>query len=58
MDTLGCHHLPPTSTNHGVEPHSNITFNPDTTSALTITILALCKDIECPVKGDETVAVA
>jgi hypothetical protein len=35
MDGQGCHHLlPPTSTNHGIEPHSAILTNPYTTSTL------------------------
>ena len=27
----GCHHLPATSTNHGIELHSNMVINPGTT---------------------------
>jgi hypothetical protein len=45
LDGQGYHHLPPTSSNHAIGPHSNMTFNLDTTSALTITTLALRKDI-------------
>jgi hypothetical protein len=36
LDGQGCHHLASTSSNHGIEPHLNIAFNPDTTSALMI----------------------
>jgi hypothetical protein len=45
LDEQGCHHLPPTSSNHGIGHHSNVTFNPDTMSALMITTLASRKDI-------------
>ena len=41
----GCQHLQATSINYGIKPHSNVTFNPDTVSALMITTLALRKDI-------------
>ena len=40
----GCHHLPTTSTNRGIELHSNVVINPGTTPALTSTTLALRKD--------------
>ena len=40
-----CHHLQVTSTNCGEKQHSNVTFNLDTTSILTITALALRKVI-------------
>ena len=40
----GCHHLPAISTNRGIELHSNVVINPDTTPALTSTTLALRKD--------------
>ena len=40
----GCHHLPATSTNGGIELHSNVVINPGTTLALTSTTLALHKD--------------
>ena len=40
----GCHHLPATSTNHGIELHSNVVINPGTTPALMSTTLALRKD--------------
>ena len=40
----GCHHLPATSTNHGVESHSNVVINLGTTPTLTSTTLALRKD--------------
>src|SRR6185503_5460249 len=40
----GCHHLPATSTNHGVESHSNVVINLGTTPMLTSTTLALRKD--------------
>ena len=39
----GCHHLPATSTNRGIELHSNVVINPGTTPALTSTTLALRK---------------
>jgi hypothetical protein len=34
MDRQGRHHLPPTSTNHGVEPHPAKLINRDTTPTL------------------------
>ena len=40
----GCHHQPATSTNRGIELHSNVVINPGTTPALTSTTLALRKD--------------
>ena len=40
----GCHHLPATSTNRGVESHSNVVINLGTTPTLTSTTLALRKD--------------
>ena len=40
----GYHHLPTTSTNRGIELHSNVVINPGTTPALTSTTLALRKD--------------
>ena len=40
----GYHHLPATSTNHGVESHSNVVINLSATPTLTSTTLALCKD--------------
>ena len=40
----GCHHLSDTSTNRGIELHSNVVLNPGTTPALTSTTLALRKD--------------
>ena len=40
----GCHHLPATSTNHGIELHSNVVINLGTTPTLTSTTLALHKD--------------
>ena len=40
----GCHHLPATSTNRGIELHSNVVINPGTTPTLTSTTLALRKD--------------
>ena len=40
----GCHHLPATSTNRGIEIHSNTVINQGTTPTLTSTTLALCKD--------------
>ena len=51
----GCHHLPATSTNRGVESHSNVVINLGTTPTLTSTTLALRKDVlERPIKEDET----
>ena len=41
----GCHHLQATFTNRGEKQHLNVTFNPDTMSALMITTLALRKVI-------------
>ena len=41
----GYHHLPATSTNRGIELHSNMVINPGTMPALTSTTLALRKDI-------------
>ena len=58
----GCHHLPATSTNRGVESHSNVVINLGTTPTLTSTTLALRKDtlvypgalvLERPIKEDE-----
>ena len=40
----GCHHLPATSTNRGIELHSNVVINLGTTTTLTSTTLALRKD--------------
>ena len=40
----GCHHLPATSTNYGIELHSNVVINPGTMPVLTGTTLALRKD--------------
>ena len=40
----GCHHLPATSTNRGIELHSNVVINLGTTPTLTSTTLALRKD--------------
>ena len=40
----GCHHLPTTSTNRGIELHSNVIINLGTTPTLTSTTLALCRD--------------
>ena len=40
----GCHHLPATSTNRGIELYSNVVIIPGTTPTLTSTTLALCKD--------------
>ena len=40
----GYHHLPATSTNCGVESHSNVVINLGTTPMLTSTTLALRKD--------------
>ena len=40
----GCHHLPATSTNHGIKSHSNVVINAGTMPALTSTTLALRKD--------------
>src|SRR5688572_7442328 len=34
LDGQGCHHLPPISSSHGIEPHLATLINPDTTSAL------------------------
>jgi hypothetical protein len=31
LDRYGYHDLPPTSSNHGIVPSSNVTVNPDTT---------------------------
>jgi len=40
----GCHHLLATSTNRGIELHSNVVINLGTTPMLTSTTLALRKD--------------
>ena len=40
----GCHHLPATSTNRGIELHSNMVINPGTTPTLMSTTLALRKN--------------
>ena len=40
----GCHHQPATSTNRGIELHSNMVINPGTMPTLTSTTLALLKD--------------
>ena len=40
----GCHHLPATSTNRGIESHSNMVINLGTTPTFTSTTLALRKD--------------
>ena len=40
----GCQHLPATSTNRGIELHSNVVINLGTTPTLMITTLALRKD--------------
>ena len=40
----GCHYRPATSTNHGIESHSNVVINLGTTPTLTSTTLALRKD--------------
>ena len=40
----GCHHLPATSTNHGIELHSNVVINLGTTPTLMSTTLTLRKD--------------
>jgi len=59
----GCHHLQTTSINSGEKPHSNVTFNPDTTSVLTTTAVAFAQGypslsgalvLEHPTKGDKT----
>ena len=59
----GCHHLQATSTNRGIELHSNVVINPGTTPALTSTTLALRKVtllypgplvLKRPIKEDET----
>ena len=59
----GCHHLQTTSINNGEKPHSNVTFNPDTTSVLTTTAVAFAQGYPSLsgalvlgrlVKGDET----
>ena len=59
----GCHHLPATSTNHGIELHSNVVINAGTTHALTSTTLAFVQGHPClsralvlehPIKEDET----
>ena len=58
-----CHHLQTTSINSGEKPHSNVTFNPDTTSVLTTTAVAFAQGypslsgalvLEHPIKGDKT----
>ena len=40
----GCHYLPATSTNRGIESHSNVVINLGTMPTLTSTTLALRKD--------------
>ena len=40
----GCHHLLATSTNRGIESHSNVVINLGTTPTLMSTTLALRKD--------------
>ena len=59
----GCHNLQTTSTNSGEKLHSNVTFNPDTTSVLTTTAVAFAQGypslsgalvLEHPVEGEET----
>ena len=40
----GCHHLPATSTNRGIESHSNVVINLGTMPTLLSTTLALRKD--------------
>ena len=39
-DGQGCHHLPPTPTDHGEGMQTTVISSPDTTSALSITTLA------------------
>jgi hypothetical protein len=34
LNGQGCHHLPPTSSNHEIGPHSATLINPDTMSTL------------------------
>ena len=59
----GYHHLPATSTNRGIELHSNVVINPGTTPVLTSTTLAFVQGHPClsgalvlerPIKKDET----
>ena len=40
----GCHHLPATSTNRGIESHSNVVINQGTKPTPMSTTLALRKD--------------
>ena len=58
----GCHHLPATSTNHGVESHSNVVINlgvayaneHHSSLAQGHPCLSGALVPECPIKEDET----